>query len=66
MEYRCSACHTAFEADAAPHACPKCRAEAGLEPHHAVPVPMKLFGLLLGSVLLSSLAGGVLGLLAGA
>lgn len=66
MEYRCSACHTAFPADAEPKACPKCGAEAGLEPHHAVPMPMRAFGVLLAGVLVASAVGGMLGIFAGA
>ncbi len=65
MEYRCSACHTAFGADSPPHACPKCGAEAGLEPHHPVPMPMRAFGLLVGGVLVASAVGGMLGMFAG-
>lgn len=65
MEYSCSACHAVFSADSEPHACPRCRAEAGLEARHGVPIPMKLFGVLLVTVLVASVTGGVLGMLAG-
>lgn len=66
MEYHCSACHTAFSADDAPHRCPKCGVEAGLELQHAVPMPMRLFGFLLASVLAASVVGGAVALFAGA
>ncbi|MBK6916069.1 MAG: hypothetical protein IPH07_01585 [Deltaproteobacteria bacterium] len=65
MQYRCSACHHAFEADASPGECPRCHVEAGLERHHAPAPPMKLFGLLLGAVLVASAVGGVLGFVMG-
>ena len=59
--YRCSQCHTAFEVEEEAHRCPNCGAEAGLEPQHAVPFPMRLFGVLLGSAIVLAIAGGVLG-----
>lgn len=65
MQFRCSQCHHAFEAPDDPAACPNCRAEAGIEAVHGVPVPMRLFGLLLGAVILVSAGGGVLSRLAG-
>ncbi len=65
VEYRCSACHTAFAAQAEPHACPNCAAEAGLEAVHAPAMPMKLFGLLLAMAVIVSIAGGAAGLLGG-
>ncbi|MBX7082457.1 MAG: hypothetical protein K1X88_24845 [Nannocystaceae bacterium] len=66
MHYRCSACHHDVQADQAPHACPQCHAEAGLEPVATqVPLPMKLFGTLVATALVSSAIAGVLGLVAG-
>ena len=65
MQYRCSACHTAFASDQHPEACPHCHAEAGLEPAHAVPIPMKLFAALLGAVIVTSLLGSVVARFAG-
>jgi hypothetical protein len=62
MQYRCSRCHAAFE-DA--EVCPNCKAEAGLEPVHGVPPPMRMFGLLLATVIVVALAGGLLTRLAG-
>ncbi|MBC8067733.1 MAG: hypothetical protein IAG13_05310 [Deltaproteobacteria bacterium] len=65
MQYHCSACHTAFESAELPHACPHCRAEAGLEQVHATPMPMKLFGVLLGIVVVTSFVGALYGRFAG-
>jgi len=65
VQYRCSACHTAFESAEPPHECPHCHAEAGLEAAHATPLPMKLFGLLLGAVIVTSLLGALYGRFAG-
>jgi hypothetical protein len=65
VQYHCSACHTAFESAEPPEACPHCHAEAGLEAAHAVPLPMKLFGLLLATVIVTSMLGAVYGLTAG-
>jgi len=62
MEYRCARCHTAISvADGdSPHACPSCKAEAGLEPHKKIPTAMALFGLVIGCALVVTVVGGVL------
>jgi DNA-directed RNA polymerase subunit RPC12/RpoP len=59
--YRCSQCHTAFEVEGEAQRCPGCGAEAGLEPRHGVPLPMRLFGVWLGSAITLAIVGGVLG-----
>jgi uncharacterized paraquat-inducible protein A len=59
--YRCSQCHTAFEAEAEPERCPSCGAEAGLEPQHRAPMPMRLFGVWLVSAIVLAVAAGVVG-----
>jgi uncharacterized paraquat-inducible protein A len=64
MLLRCSRCHHQFETES-PGACPRCNAEAGLEAEHGVPVPMRLFGLLLGAVIVAAASGGLLSRLAG-
>lgn len=53
-----------FDAAEAPEACPRCHAEAGLEPHLPVALPMKLFGALLAGVIVSSGAAALIGLFA--
>jgi hypothetical protein len=66
VQYVCARCHQAFSADAgAALACPRCKAEAGLEPVHGVPLPMKLFGMCLTTVLVLAVGGGLLGRLLG-
>jgi hypothetical protein len=65
VQYRCSQCHTAFESAAPPHECPVCHAEAGLEQAHAVPLPMKLFGVLLAAAIVTSFVGTLYGRFAG-
>lgn len=66
MQYVCARCHYAFSAEAGGElACPQCKAEAGLEPVHGVPFPMKLFGMVLAGVLVLALGGGLLGRLLG-
>jgi DNA-directed RNA polymerase subunit RPC12/RpoP len=70
MEYHCSRCHARFSApaDAAAsehgsHAhCPKCKAEAGLEPVKRAPLPMLLFAAFLGTAVLATAVSGVLSL----
>ena len=71
MEYHCSRCHKRFSAspDAAlsEHGgdglrCPRCKAEAGLEPVKPTPLPMVLFAVFLGSAVLATVAGGLLSL----
>ncbi len=71
MEYHCSRCHERFSASAeaalsehgssAVH-CPKCKAEAGLEPVKKAPLPMLLFAAFLGTAVLATAVSGVLSL----
>jgi hypothetical protein len=49
------------EGDEAPHACPNCKAEAGLEPKSGIPLAMSAFGLILGGAIVLALVGTVLG-----
>lgn len=66
MHYVCARCHQEFSAAAEGElACPRCKAEAGLEPVHGVPLPMKLFGMVLAFVLVLAVGGGLLGRLLG-
>ncbi len=66
MHYVCARCHQGFSAEAEGElACPRCKAEAGLEPEHGVPLPMKVFGMVLTGVLVLALGGGALGRLLG-
>lgn len=61
MHYLCARCHHEFTAEAEGElSCPNCKAEAGLEPKHGVPVAMKLFGMVLAAVVVFALGGGVL------
>lgn len=70
MDYRCARCHTRFSPPPAGEgaseghshhlACPKCKAEAGLEPVKKVPLPMALFGAFLGLALAATVVGGFL------
>ncbi len=71
MEYHCSRCHKRFSAPAdAAHSehggdamhCPRCKAEAGLEPVKRAPVPMILFAVFLASAVLATAVGGLLSL----
>ena len=71
MEYHCSRCHARFSAPAdaalsehggqAMH-CPKCKAEAGLEPVKRAPLPMLLFAAFLATAVLATAVSGVLSL----
>lgn len=68
MHYVCARCHHQFSAAGTPEAelaCPRCKAEAGIEPVHGVPIPMKLFGMVLACVLVLAVGGGLLGRLLG-
>lgn len=71
MEYHCSRCHERFSASADAAAsehggaglrCPKCKAEAGLEPVKRAPLPMVLFAVFLGTAVLATAVGGLLSL----
>jgi hypothetical protein len=65
MQYRCSKCHTPLETEGVPNKCPTCKAEIGFERVDYVPGPMKLFGLLLGAVILVAATGSVVARMAG-
>lgn len=72
MEYHCSRCHQRFPAPASEgeqelHGlhCPRCKAEAGLEPIKATPLPMKLFAAFLGTAIVAIAVGGILSLVSG-
>jgi hypothetical protein len=51
MEFHCSRCHERFAGPegGAPEHCPKCKAEAGLEPVKRTPLPMMLFAAFLAT-----------------
>lgn len=59
MRYRCSQCHHAWdvEGEDPPHACPNCKAEAGLEPKSGIPLAMRAFGLILGGAIVLAIVG---------
>ena len=65
MTFACARCHHQFTADDDPSTCPKCGAEAGLERQKGVPMPMKLFGLLVVGVLVAAFSGGIITRVAG-
>lgn len=62
MQYHCSRCHYVLTAPAGTDGdggelqCPRCKAEAGLEPQLRPPLPMKLFAAFLGLSLVAVLA----------
>jgi len=62
MQYHCSRCHYVLTApagkdgDGGELTCPRCKAEAGLEPQAVTPLPMKLFAAFLGLSLVAVLA----------
>ena len=62
VNLRCAQCHHEFSADPdeGETACPNCKAEAGLEPIHAVPIAMKLFGMVVAGVIVLAVGGGLL------
>lgn len=67
MTYVCSQCHqelTAAEGES-PERCTNCGAEAGLEKVKAVPVAMKVFGLVVIGSLVAAASGDVISRLAG-
>lgn len=71
MQYHCARCHHVFTAPAGKDGdggelhCPRCKAEAGLEPAHKVSRSMMLFAALLAGAVVASAVGGVLSLSAG-
>ena len=79
MQYHCSRCHYVLTAPAGTDGdggelqCPRCKAEAGLEPKAGLPLPMVLFAAFLASAFVAvvalvvvSAAGGVASLNSGA
>lgn len=67
MRVHCAQCHHGWDVpgDQEPTQCPNCGAEAGLEPVHAPPPAMRLFGMLLAGVIAAAVTGGVLSRFAG-
>lgn len=71
MQYHCSRCHYVLTAPAGKDGdggelhCPRCKAEAGLEPQYAAPLPMKLFAAVLGLALVAVLASLLVSVLSG-
>jgi hypothetical protein len=65
VTFACARCHHQFTAAEDPGVCPNCGAEAGLEPQKGVPIPMKLFGLLVVGVLVAAFSGGIVSRIAG-
>ena len=67
MEFHCSRCHERFkgpEGGAAEH-CPKCKAEAGLEPVKRTPLPMMLFAAFLATAVVATAVGGIVSMVSG-
>jgi hypothetical protein len=66
VRYHCSQCHHRWSADGeGPDACPRCKAEAGLEPKEGTPAPMRAFGLVLGGAIVLAGVGTALALQGG-
>ncbi|MBL8973284.1 MAG: hypothetical protein JNK56_22045 [Myxococcales bacterium] len=67
MQYHCSRCHQRITgpAEGEPDHCPRCKAEAGLEPVKATPLPMMLFAAFLGTAVVASVVGGVVSVMSG-
>lgn len=72
MQYHCSRCHYVLEAPAGKDGdggelqCPRCKAEAGLEPKAKAPLPMVLFATFLAFALVAVVASLVVSTAAGA
>ncbi len=64
MDYRCSQCHQRLASDGEPKRCSNCGAEIGFEVVGDVPLPMRLFAVLLGVAIVVVVAGGVVSRLA--
>lgn len=63
MPVRCSQCHKQFSLEGGHDegaACPKCKAEAGLEPVKGVPPAMRAFGGLLAVVIIGAVTAELL------
>ena len=61
MEFHCSRCHERIQGPETgePEQCPRCKAEAGLEPVKKTPRPMLLFAAFLGTAVLATLVSGI-------
>lgn len=57
--WQCSRCHHTWQVEGEddPHACPNCKAEAGLHVEYGMSASMKLFGLLLGGSIVAAVVG---------
>jgi hypothetical protein len=72
MDYHCSRCHERFQAPPSESEgelhglhCPRCKAEAGLEPVKGAPLPMILFAAFLGTAAVATAVSGVVALTSG-
>jgi hypothetical protein len=67
MEFHCSRCHAKMTGaeGVAPEHCPRCKAEAGLEPVKRAPLPMLLFAAFLGTAVVAVVVGGVMSIVSG-
>jgi hypothetical protein len=67
MEFHCSRCHERFAGPegGAPEHCPKCKAEAGLEPVKRTPLPMMLFAAFLATAVVATAVGGIVSMVSG-
>ncbi|HEY8377814.1 MAG TPA: hypothetical protein VIK91_15065 [Nannocystis sp.] len=72
MRYHCSRCHYVLTAPAGKDGdggelqCPRCKAEAGLEPKAKAPLPMVLFAAFLAFALVAVVTSLVVGMSGGA
>ncbi|WP_165704105.1 hypothetical protein [Enhygromyxa salina] len=65
MRYVCSNCHTPLDAEPTDEhkVCPRCKAEAGIEPvKDKPPMAMQLFGIVLLVAAVATVGGSLLGL----